>query len=466
MSLYRLLRSNKESGPFTQEEMIAKGFKPYDLIWVEGKSAGWRYPSELPEFKAFCPVTEEQPYDRFYKKPEPQVSRMDKVERKPVQEPSYQTSYSQQAPAIATATAAAETIPVAEKITTPPIVPIVVEQPNNGRHIHVTLPIGATVQPTVVAKETPKETVKQEPPVKKEIIVSFEPEPVVPVYKQASISNTVIDEEPVLVVKGKPARKEKQKKTLVYPAMAAQEGGYSWTMLFGIAVGIATFVGLGLMIGLSINKHRENEAFNTAMTKKLDHPPVVTNNLPSKDDKAINNNTEPAPQDVSTIDPSLVKNAVIKSTPAQSQPSANVEIKPQVPPAENLEKKDKPVISDQTEKEAVRPKTGPVAPLHLESQVSVNNNLYKVGAFGGISDLQCTLTNESRYALDVVEVEVSYIQANEKIYKTAILSFRDVAAGAQVTIPAPKSPRGIKVISRVVKINPKETGLGNTTVRS
>src|SRR5664279_2721852 len=69
MNHYRLLRDNKESGPYTQEEMIAKGFKPYDLIWVEGKSAGWRYPSEIPELKSFAPVIEEQPYDRFYKKP-------------------------------------------------------------------------------------------------------------------------------------------------------------------------------------------------------------------------------------------------------------------------------------------------------------------------------------------------------------------------------------------------------------
>ncbi len=459
MSLYRLLRSNKESGPFTQEEMIVKGFKPYDLIWVEGKSAGWRYPSELPEFKAHCPVTEEQPYDRFYKKPEPQVSRMDKVERKPVQETTYQTSYSNN-----TTLAKPEPVTaVAEKVAPPPIVPIVAEQPN-GRHIHVTLPIGAMVKPATARKEEPRETAKQEAPVKKEIIVSFEPEPAVPTF-QPPVSTSIAEEkEPVIAVRQKPVKKEKPSKPAVYATMAAQEGGYSWTMLFGIAVGIATFVGLGLMIGLSINKHRENEAFNTAITKKLDHPPVVTNNLPSKDDKAINNSTEPAPQDVSTIDPSLVKNAVIKSTPAQSQPSTNGEIKPQAP-TENLEKKDKPAISSQTEKEAIRPKTEP-APLHLESQVSVNNNLYKVGAFGGISDLQCTLTNESRYALDVVEVEVSYIQANEKIYKTAILSFRDVAAGAQVTIQAPKSPRGIKVISRVVKINPKETGLGNTTVRS
>ena len=42
--------------------------KAYDLVWLEGKSAAWRYPSELAELKPFAPVVEEQPYDRFYKK--------------------------------------------------------------------------------------------------------------------------------------------------------------------------------------------------------------------------------------------------------------------------------------------------------------------------------------------------------------------------------------------------------------
>jgi hypothetical protein len=64
-----LLRDNKQTGPYSKDEIIAKGFKPYDLIWAEGKSAGWRYPGELPEFVAFAPMVEEQPFDRFFKKP-------------------------------------------------------------------------------------------------------------------------------------------------------------------------------------------------------------------------------------------------------------------------------------------------------------------------------------------------------------------------------------------------------------
>jgi hypothetical protein len=80
--------------------------------------------------------------------------------------------------------------------------------------------------------------------------------------------------------------------------------------------------------------------------------------------------------------------------------------------------------------------------------------------------LKCTLVNDSKFALDMVEVEVQYIQANDKVYKTEILSFKDIAAGTQVTLNAPKSSRGIKVTGKIIKINSKESGLLNATVKS
>ncbi len=68
--LYRLLRNNKESGPYTALQLKEMGLKPYDLLWAEGRGAAWQYASELAELKAFAPSVEEQPFDRFYKKKE------------------------------------------------------------------------------------------------------------------------------------------------------------------------------------------------------------------------------------------------------------------------------------------------------------------------------------------------------------------------------------------------------------
>src|SRR6266550_4063603 len=83
MPSYLLLRNNKQSGPLSQEQLLQLGLKPYDLVWIEGKSAAWRYPSEVPELKDYAPVVEEQPYDRFYKK-QNDKQREQEQEQKPV----------------------------------------------------------------------------------------------------------------------------------------------------------------------------------------------------------------------------------------------------------------------------------------------------------------------------------------------------------------------------------------------
>ncbi|HEX5154064.1 MAG TPA: hypothetical protein VFW07_21605 [Parafilimonas sp.] len=54
--IYRLLRNNKEEGPFTSEELVQKNLRPYDLIWIDGRSAAWSYPGELSEFKMSVPL--------------------------------------------------------------------------------------------------------------------------------------------------------------------------------------------------------------------------------------------------------------------------------------------------------------------------------------------------------------------------------------------------------------------------
>ena len=69
--MYLLLRNNKQSGPYSLDDLKTMGLKAYDLVWVDGKSAAWRYPCEIDELSAFAPAVEEQPFDRFFKKASP-----------------------------------------------------------------------------------------------------------------------------------------------------------------------------------------------------------------------------------------------------------------------------------------------------------------------------------------------------------------------------------------------------------
>jgi hypothetical protein len=55
--VYLLLRSNKQTGPYSLEELLQLNLKPFDLVWVQGRSAAWQYPSEIPSLKPFVPET-------------------------------------------------------------------------------------------------------------------------------------------------------------------------------------------------------------------------------------------------------------------------------------------------------------------------------------------------------------------------------------------------------------------------
>src|SRR5215213_10011364 len=51
MKKYLLLRNNQQSGPHSFEELTALGLGSLDLIWIEGRSASWAYPTEIEELK-------------------------------------------------------------------------------------------------------------------------------------------------------------------------------------------------------------------------------------------------------------------------------------------------------------------------------------------------------------------------------------------------------------------------------
>lgn len=169
MNKYLLLRDNKQTGPYTAAELVKKGIKPYDLVWLEGRSAAWRYPSEMDELKAHAPVVEEQPYDRFYKrsssaqehaihaaqqqsgKEEQQSVAADHITEIP-----FTAAQPVQQPAVA-AQASSVTTPV-EKEQAP-----VVQLPQSGTgKVYVTLPAGFKPRATAQVVETKPVQLKPE----------------------------------------------------------------------------------------------------------------------------------------------------------------------------------------------------------------------------------------------------------------------------------------------------------------
>ncbi|HET9276741.1 MAG TPA: hypothetical protein VFN95_01105, partial [Flavitalea sp.] len=136
MNKYLLLRDNKQSGPYTVDELAAHGLKPYDLVWLEGKSAAWRYPSEISELKPFAPMVEEQPFDRFYKKPE----------TKTIESPAKDNTRVQQTSSVHDQVKKSEEITPSKQY---------VQKSTGSKKIHVSLPGGKSTEPII--SKTPKE---------------------------------------------------------------------------------------------------------------------------------------------------------------------------------------------------------------------------------------------------------------------------------------------------------------------
>src|SRR5687767_6068284 len=56
--VYLLLRNNQQTGPHSFEELLHLQLKPNDLVWIEGKSYGWRYPAEVESLKPYLPIVD------------------------------------------------------------------------------------------------------------------------------------------------------------------------------------------------------------------------------------------------------------------------------------------------------------------------------------------------------------------------------------------------------------------------
>jgi hypothetical protein len=469
MIYYRLLRDNKETGPYSEEEMIAKGFKPYDLLWAEGKSAGWQYSSEIAAFKKYAPIVEEQPYDRFYKKQTPQKSTA--TEDRYINR-SYTTL-----PAKAN-----EAAPQQQPVARPTYDYNTQALP--GKHIHVTLPSGNTINlTTLVAKKEVRETKETTPAnnipanIESAAINTNIQEPITEKKQPLFTETAIIPQQPVLKefktiatsVELNTAKSNENNHAIQQPVYQASNTDFSWTLVLGAVIGIATMVGLGIMIGLSMNREKNDAVFNEALNNKTKQSRVVpaikpvttaTTVIPA----AVTNEEEPAPRQhvpSPVKNKELVQNAVVKT---ELSPDNTKEEKKSLVTDKSAADKINPV---QNQEQAQYTKPSPVVALAIiEKSLSITLNDFKSGAFGGISGLKCTLFNGSKLPLESVEVEVDYIQANNKIFKTEKILFKDISAGAQTTLDAPSSSRGVKIISRIIKVNPREATLTNTTAKS
>jgi hypothetical protein len=141
--IYSLLRNNKQTGPYSLEELVQLQLKPFDLVWAEGKSAGWLYPSEIDALKPYLETTAVSS-EAEVQSPKPEVPspKPEVLSLKPVVKPS-------------------QPLAVAEEKKSGPVAPIIPQKKKSSKAIYVSLPAG--MNPVQVAVPVPATEVKQAP---------------------------------------------------------------------------------------------------------------------------------------------------------------------------------------------------------------------------------------------------------------------------------------------------------------
>lgn len=467
MSTYLLLRNNKESGPHTLQALLTMGLRPYDLVWVEGRSAAWRYPSEVEELKPYAEAVEEQPFDRFYKK----NASSSLVGIHTDQQPPVHVG--QQHIEIENHSLVGVHTDQHEKYMTPPANAIP-PAATTRKSVFVTMPGKAATTPRPAPAPVPRPA----------------PPPPVPVQETETVETEIkysqsLDEIKDMYVQTLQDRKKK----LVRRSQ--------WRNYVRTAAVIAGLIGVGILVGFMVRpRQAQAPVFAEKRTDGTINPPATDPAPPqSVQEEAatgqvqLQNEPMPAPgkfKDAPLVNVTAESRLLSREQTASSFATHNKtpEYKKNTPVQSSLApeastyplsktvyqsttqdphtgERGKAVRNVNTPTETVNTGTGATTRSSsttdaLASQVMLRSNDYKRVAFGGIRDLRLTVTNNSNFELDQVLVELQYLKPSEQPLRTDQIKFGAIAANESSTIRIPDTNRGIKVTYRIIKINSKQ----------
>ena len=401
MNTYLLLRNNKKSGPYSLQQLLDLGFKPYDLIWVEGRSAAWLYPSEVDSLKEYATATEEQPYDRFYKKPKEEKSISQPVSR---QEET-------------------ETLPIKHKKT------------ETTKRVFVSLPKNFPVQEKNQHVQ-PKTPVRPEenPEERKTILIKE-----VPVLHEKYAES--LDDIKKRYTETYLQRKKKTKRASMYTSALQVFGG---ALLFCILVVAAYKI-------FSDEKKSVRSSKIAAIKgdgKNSDTNIKVPENNPLVISRSVKE-TKDLKQKNYTFEKEGTKNNNEPLSGTGQKSAANSEtLREMVPVKNKIEKKTEisqtiPVTNNEIVKQNI---------VNISRLVKVRANNYKQRVFGGVLDLELTVNNKSKFVLDKVVVELQYLKPSEQPLKTEKIVFNSISPEGSQTLKIPDYLRGIKVVYKITEI--------------
>ncbi|WP_162944860.1 FxLYD domain-containing protein [Flavisolibacter nicotianae] len=249
-------------------------------------------------------------------------------------------------------------------------------------------------------------------------------------------------------LKEKYAQKSYRKKVVKQPLSIA-----------GNLMGLVTLMIGVTMAAFMIKKAVENIEFEPAETATSEAHAIVEEKLPQSTTSHAALATVASPLAQNST---LIASAVTKPEPVTAKPVVKKEplkIKPEL-----TIPKETPASSPDTESkkdEVPAAENKPAADADLakkeekpaaKAALQLSANDYTVGLFGGISNLELTVTNPSSTAIDKAVVEVEYLKSNGKTVGSKTVEVSSIAPGASRKIQVPDNGRGVKVHYRVVNM--------------
>lgn len=447
MEKFLLLRDNKQTGPYSAADLEKMGLKSYDLIWVDGKSAAWRYPGEIDALKSFAPPVEEQPYDRFYKKDSDTQHPKEFLESAAHKDAELNRSKiePEPIPPVKTKQIIAEEKKETEKVPAKHIFVSVpkrksdpvekikpsekIESSRNSDH-------AAYLPPVTPTERFPDRSMERSYDKQEFIPASFESETTRP--SNVFVSRT--DEKPQSV-------------------NTKRNKGFNPVYLMAAAL----FLFALISVFLYMNYKEQNKQLN-----RLNE--IVLNMQQGEEIKPstpVYNAVAPVLQPESlSIDTLGARN--MNLTPVERSPEEKFAQKKPVlkksAKADSIVKE--PVIQEPVETSPVTVNNTAGSGRTVKrrgstDQLKITTNDFKVGFLGGISGLQVTLANNGESPMEKVDVAVEYLSKENKVVKTQTITFKNIAPGAALTQDVPRVARGITVRCKIGEAQTSESVVSN-----
>jgi hypothetical protein len=395
MNSYILLRSNKETGPFSLAALQEMGLRPTDLIWIECQSMNWRHPYEINELKALLADDS---------KPVPDNS-------------THQVS-------------------VADARTSEITDEAVVEK----KLVYVELPTATNLakeKKVSVLPDSDLAAIQQYGG-----IADFE----VPKNEITSSETSIKYSRPLDEIKEMYVKNLEQqlqsKKSIAFQIPQKYRQPLIYVCLILTGAGVALFFKNTGTTKETVSPQSTQQPISSPSTVPIEEEEQtqVTPIIPEK--------TELPP-----ITPA--DEPIISTSEKPKEASIKKSIRPQQDdkiPATRPPDKSEEINTPNFENTRSRPSVTD----NINSKLSIQANEYLVGSFGGIRNLEMTLQNNSNYLLDKVAVTIEYLNPEGIIIKTENIYFQSVHAGEKETLAVKKTNRGVKITYKITKIESKE----------